>query len=198
MEINLIEEVKLIQDIYTAPNPIKVHQPFMNLKKEHDNLMNQRDYHSQVSLEFFIMLDHLKTLKDKWHITPFVNELFYHSLLNQRTSEYAIICNQFSVGLVGIKMDDHAKLYGLYFILHSTYLFLCTHVDTPAPFAGELICTRETSDRRLAQTCKSRIDLIFGLLNHPSITNSTEKESICKRLCLCNQNLNSMITIIHC
>jgi hypothetical protein len=186
--------MELICDIFTEPNAIKTCTPFADLRQTMDTLIRTRDYHSQCALEFHLIQETIKLTKENFVTAPLIQEMFNCAVLNQRTSEYAIICSQFDAGLIGIKMDSTENLYQLYFILHSTALFISKidPLDTIVP----MTLTRSSPKHKLALGSQSLIENIFSMLTAIAMVQITDKEQFIQRLCLCNQNLNRMFVIL--
>jgi len=187
--------LELIHDIYTEPNFIKTIVPFSDLRKSMDNLLRSRDYHSQCTLEFYLILETLDLSKDSFTTRPLIKEMFNCALLNQRTSEYAIICSQFDLGLIGIQMASTEKIYQLYIILHSTLNYVCKIYDPALP-DEPVTFSRSSAPYVLANACQSKIEKLFHMLSDPTIPKKADKDGLNARLSLCNQNLNKMYVIL--
>jgi hypothetical protein len=92
--------MNLIHDIFTEPNSIKTIIPFSDLRKTMDTLIRDRDYHSQCVLEFYLILETIKLTSQDFVTARLIQEMFNCAIINQRTSEFAIICSQFDQGYV--------------------------------------------------------------------------------------------------
>jgi len=184
---------ELIYDIFTSPNPIKVCVPFQPIKKTMNLLIDKRDYHSQCTLEFFLMLETIDLTNETFLTRSMINEMFNLSLLAQRTSEYAIMCMQFDQGLIGIKMDSADKLFQLTSILYTTasHIAKLTNRDV-----RPLTCTRTARKHVLAQTVQELIEKMFELLTNEELEVLKDKDPLNKRLAICNQTLNDMYVIL--
>ena len=142
---------EMIKDIYIAPNSLIAHKPFEKLKRINDQLLREKAYHSQVVLEFYLLIDSVELMKEKWITTPFLQDFLHHALISQRTAEYAIICHQFSAGLIGIKMDSKEALFILGLCLFSTCKYLIEISETQT-IPGMMVC-RSDGKVKMAEIC---------------------------------------------
>lgn len=158
-------------------------------------LINHRRYHAQCTREFDTILTTLEMLPERVLIFPYILMLFQQALFNQRMTEYALICHQFNVGVLGFKMESQKDLYGLYYVL-----------DTTREFMQDLIlpgCARperldgKSAKRDLALCSLKNVEAIFLLLSGEGFQQCENKVGVIKRLAICNQNLNKMIVIVY-
>lgn len=188
------EYFDMIKNIYLSPNCLNEHVPFMELKKIHDRLLRERAYHSQVVLEFYLLIDAASLMKEKWVSVPLLSEFLYSALTNQRITEYAIVCHQFDSGLIGIKLDSKENLFMLGLCLQSLWKYLNDIVEEKEGLG--LLVSRTDSKSHLAELCQKNIERIFSLLQNEKIKLMTDKKNLCKRLALCNDNLNNMLVVM--
>lgn len=188
-----IKMFDLIKDIYLPDNFIKTVVPFTKFSM--DKLIRTRDYHSQCTLEIYLILQTLELSKDIFVTKPIIEELFDCALLNQRTTEYALICAQFETGLIGMKMDDPIKIYNFYVIISGTLNCMLKYSQHPQP-QTPILCNRGTPSSQLAQECQKLVEKIFMILSDEDMNSRMDKKIINPRLCLCNQNMNELYVIL--
>ena len=189
------EHFDMIKDIYLSPNSLAVHAPFSQLKKINDQLLRERGYHSQVVLEFYLLLDAVDLMKEKWVSRSFLEDFLYHALISQRIAEYALVCHQFSVGLVGIKMDSKENLYMLGLCLYALWAHL--NILNDAKNFPALLVNRSQTKTEMARMCQQSIEKIFILLGTQKVKDCSDKKMLCGKLALCNQNLNGMLVVMR-
>jgi len=189
------ENFEMIKDIYLTPNPLTEHVPFKDLREINDKLMRERAYHSQIVMEFYLLVDAAQLMKEKWMSVPLLQDFLYCALINQRVTEYAIVCHHFDVGLAGIKMDSKENLFMLGLCLYALWKYLGDILDLSEGIG--LLVARTDSKVAIAEICQKNIERIFKLLQNEKVKMWQDKKNLCKRLALCNDNLNAMIVVMH-
>jgi hypothetical protein len=71
-----IKMINQIHDIYSEPNFIKTIVPFSELRSTMNHLLRNRDYHSQCTLEFYLILETLDLSKDSFTTRPLIKAMF--------------------------------------------------------------------------------------------------------------------------
>ena len=180
--------------IFTNAQPIT--KSYKELKEENDMLINHRKYHAQCTREFDTILSTLEMLPERVLIFPYILALFQQALFNQRMTEYALICHQFNVGVLGFKLESQKELYGLYYVLDTTREFLQDQV-LPGSARPDRLDGKATK-WDLAMCSLKNVEAIFLLLSDDGFQESSkDKVAIIKRLAICNQNLNKLIVIVY-
>lgn len=179
-------------EIFTNAQPIT--SSYTELKKENDMLISHRRYHAQCVKEFDTILTTLEMLPERVLISPYILMLFQQALFNQRMTEYALICHQFNVGVLGFKMESQKDLYGLYYVLDTTREFLQNLILSGCAKPERL--DGKSMERDLASCSLKNVEAIFLLLSDEGFQQCDDKVGVIKRLALCNQNLNKMIVIV--
>jgi hypothetical protein len=59
-----------------------------------------------------------------------------------------------------------------------------------------LMVTRKDDKFKMARTCQELIERIFVLIQREKVKTTRDKHNLCKRLALCNQNLNSCLIVL--
>tara|TARA_R110002126_G_scaffold195664_2_gene343452 strand:+ start:939 stop:1490 length:552 start_codon:yes stop_codon:yes gene_type:complete len=179
--------------VLTCPQALK--KDLDTLRRENEALIKYQAYNSKCTKEFEDVRLALEFLPEKSLILPYIEQLFFHALINQRKAEYGIMCHQMSVGLLGIRTTEHESLYQLYYLLVTTGEFIQKQIWPETPLAVRR--TREDTADTVALGVKENIEAMFILLDDPTLQESGEKENAVMRLSLCNKNLNKMMVVMN-
>jgi len=195
------ERADLIYDIYTNQEPIKNFRPFSDLRKEQDERLRVRDYHSQVVLELYLLLEVIDLSPETFTSRALIECFFLNSLVSQRKAELCLISFQLSTSQIGIKMTDEEALFAGQFIMSDTLLYLRKLVPTdqlPRYEVGRALVTRHSSNYQKAVRCHEVIVALSEILGSRCFTMDGDMKTlwvVVKRLALCNQNLNRLIVV---
>jgi len=185
--------VQQMIDVFDSPTVTVTKDNYPHLKLENDLYIKAKEYHSNNVKQFYGWIDFMKGDSTMtWTITPFIEQLYFHSLFSQRTAEYALIVHQMSVGIIGINMADYESLYQLYFILKTTSDYLKNKIIKRSPTQ---LLDRFAPSKRLAAKSEKSIHKILVSLQDPKLQASEDKIQMVGRLGLVNRNLNRMLVV---